>query len=232
MSRRILGIAVLTILNWAWISQAEALSQVTENSSDRQTPNARPDRLNGLFLISKTPEAIPVPVKYVFRNAEPETYSICPKPAVRFIDFRFARAGALFQPGGNIDLARNRYEKDNQGYWTHIYLQPQASQRLAQATAQQKANIALIINGLGKGRVVPVDLKLGHWAIANIKHGGPGGYLTVTINTHIMIAWNEAGQVPPPLDGDRQEVEYSLKDYIYQYFWQMAGNGIGGAIPS
>jgi hypothetical protein len=234
MSRWALWATVLAILNWAWISQRAAASPIQTDSLEKQASNHKLDRLSGLFLTSKTPDAIPVPVKSIFRKAEPKTYSIRPKPELRFIDFRFARAGSLFQPGGNIDLARNIYEKDNKGYWTHIYLKPKANQRLARARAQQKTDIVLLINGLGKGRVVPVDLKLGHWAIANIKHGGPGGYLTVTINTHIMIALNKSGQVPDPYsqDKDRQEVEYSLKDYIYQYFWQMGGNGIGGAISS
>ncbi|MCF7972217.1 MAG: HEAT repeat domain-containing protein [Phycisphaerae bacterium] len=219
---------MLTLLYGAWICNGQASQEVVPNS----TVTANLEGLSGLFLRTDSGTAISVPVKFVFQRAEPATYEILPDPEVPFSDMRFARAGALFQPGGHVDLARNRYEKNNLGYYTHLYLKTQASQRLAQAMTQHKTDVVLVISGIGKGRVEPVDLQTGHWAVANIKGGGPGGHLSVTLNTHIMIAWANSGLAPKPSNSDRQEVEYSLKEYMYQYFWQMGGNGIGGAITA
>jgi hypothetical protein len=219
---------MLTLLYGAWLCNGQASQEVVPNS----TVAVNLEDLGGLFLRTDSGTAISVPVKFVFQSAEAATYEIFPEPEVAFSDMRFARAGALFQPGGNVDLARNRYEKNNLGYYTHLYLKTQASQRLAQAITQSKTGAVLVLGGVGKGRVEPVDLQTGHWAVANIKPGGPGGYLSVTLNTYIMSAWSDAGLASRPSNSDRQEVEYSLKEYIYQYFWQMGGSGIGGAITA
>ncbi len=209
---------MLALLNGAGADQGQAVTHAA--------------RLSGIFLTSEAHDAMSVPVKFVFKDPEPQRYSIRPKPYVRFSHMRFARAGGLFQPGGHVGLARNRYEKNNRGYHAHIYLTSQASQHLSQAMAEQKADAVLVIEGLGKGRVKPVDLRRGHWAVANMRSDGPGGYLTVTLNTHIIIAWQESGQTPKPAHSDRQEVEYSLSEYLYQYFFQMGGCGVGGAMRS
>jgi hypothetical protein len=206
--------------------------QIDSSADTVEKDAACSNRPSGIFLLSQGADAVALPVQGVFQDLEPQAYSVQSKPAVGIVDFAFARAGGLFQPGGNLDLARNIHEFDNKGYWTHLYLKPAASQRLASAIEEGGASAALVIDGMGKGRVEPINSEMGHWAVANMKYDGPGGYLTVTVNTHIMICWNELGKAPESSDPGRREVEYSIKDYILQYLRQMGGSGIGGAIST